>query len=114
MLYLKRFESGKMYREGFQISFFQASYMLYNAVNIVIIVMLSHSITCYGGIKIRNQNNEIKETYSINEIAKILDISNKTAYSLVHGNFFKHVRIGRIIRISKKSFDQWLNKFADA
>ncbi|WP_438782268.1 helix-turn-helix domain-containing protein [Enterococcus sp. DIV0187] len=49
----------------------------------------------------------------MNEIAQILDISNKTAYSLVQENLFRHVRIGRIIRISKKSFDQWLNNFAD-
>ncbi|MEQ7064881.1 MULTISPECIES: helix-turn-helix domain-containing protein [Enterococcus] len=67
-----------------------------------------------GGIKIENQNSATKETYSINEIAQILDISNKTAYSLVHENLFRHVRIGKIIRISKKSFDQWLNNFADA
>lgn len=56
----------------------------------------------------------VKETYSISEIAKILDISNKSAYSLIHENFFRYVRIGRTIRISKKSFEQWLNDFADA
>ncbi|MGY0353612.1 helix-turn-helix domain-containing protein [Enterococcus avium] len=33
---------------------------------------------------------------------------------MVHENLFRHVRIGKIIRISKKSFDQWLNNFADA
>lgn len=55
-----------------------------------------------------------KETYSISEIAKILDISNKSAYSLIHENFFRFVRIGRTIRISKKSFDQWLNDFTEA
>ncbi|MDU3613059.1 helix-turn-helix domain-containing protein [Enterococcus avium] len=59
-------------------------------------------------------NQETKRTYSINEIAEILDISNKSAYSLVHENLFRHVRVGRIIRISKKSFDQWLNNIADA
>jgi len=77
-------------------------------------ILLLQSKNVIGGIKIANQNNETKETYSINEIAQILDISNKTAYSLVQENLFRHVRIGRIIRISKKSFDQWLNNFADA
>lgn len=63
---------------------------------------------------IGDKTEVVKETYSINEIAKILDISNKSAYSLIHENFFRYVRIGRTIRISKKSFDQWLNDFADA
>lgn len=58
-------------------------------------------------------NEVVKQTYSISEIAKILDISNKSAYSLIHEDFFRYVRIGRTIRISKKSFDQWLNNFAD-
>lgn len=62
---------------------------------------------------IGDKTEVVKETYSINEIAKILDISNKSAYSLIHENFFRYVRIGRTIRISKKSFDQWLNDFAD-
>lgn len=66
-----------------------------------------------GGMFIGDKNEVVKETYSIREIAKILDISNKSAYSLVRENFFRHVRIGRTIRISKKSFDQWLNNFAD-
>lgn len=63
---------------------------------------------------IGDKTKVVKETYSISEIAKILDISNKSAYSLIHETFFRYVRIGRTIRISKKSFDQWLNDFADA
>jgi excisionase family DNA binding protein len=63
---------------------------------------------------IGDKTEVVKETYSISEIAKILDISNKSAYSLIHENFFRYVRIGRTIRISRKSFDQWLNDFADA
>lgn len=64
-------------------------------------------------MNIGDKNQVEKETYTIKEIAKILNISNKSAYSLVHENVFSHVRIGRTIRISKKSFDQWLNNFAD-
>lgn len=67
-----------------------------------------------GGMFIGDKTEVVKETYSISEIAKILDISNKSAYSLIRENFFRYVRIGRTIRISKKSFDQWLNDFADA
>lgn len=44
----------------------------------------------------------------------MLNISGKTAYLLVSENYFKSVRVGRIIRISKKSFDAWLNNLDDA
>lgn len=54
-----------------------------------------------------------KETYTVKEIAGILEISTKSAYSLVNERFFSFVKVGRVIRISKKSFDNWLNSDAD-
>lgn len=54
-----------------------------------------------------------KETYTVKEISGILEISTKSAYSLVNEHFFSFVKVGRIIRISKKSFDNWLNDDAD-
>ncbi|BDF35912.1 hypothetical protein CE91St62_39730 [Lachnospiraceae bacterium] len=48
-------------------------------------------------------------TYSVQEIASILGISNKSAYKLCEQNCFVCKRIGRIIRINKKSFEDWLN-----
>ena len=50
-----------------------------------------------------------KRTYLVSEIASILGISGTTAYSLVKENVFNSVRIGSTIRISKKSFDEWLD-----
>ena len=47
-------------------------------------------------------------TYTVNEIALILGISRTRAYSLVQDDLFKSVRIGNAIRISKRSFDEWL------
>lgn len=55
----------------------------------------------------RNQNKE-KKTYTVGEIAEILDISDKVAYTLVKSGQFKYVRVGRAIRVSKSSFDSWL------
>ncbi len=50
-----------------------------------------------------------KRTYTVEEIQNILGISQPTAYNLVHSNLFHWVKIGRHIRISKKSFDHWLD-----
>ena len=47
-------------------------------------------------------------TYTVNEIARILGVSRAQAYRLVQENLFKSVRIGNAIRISKRSFDHWL------
>ena len=52
-----------------------------------------------------------KKTYTVEEIAKQLNISKKAAYSLVKSGQFCYVRAGRAIRVSKDSFDKWLNQF---
>ncbi|OUQ62994.1 hypothetical protein B5E53_16820 [Eubacterium sp. An11] len=49
------------------------------------------------------------DTYSVSDIAIILGISKKSAYKLCEQNFFISKRIGRIIRVNKKSFEDWLN-----
>lgn len=50
-----------------------------------------------------------KRTYTVDEIQDILGISRASAYNLVKKGLFHYVRIGCTIRISKKSFDQWLD-----
>lgn len=54
--------------------------------------------------------HEQKKTYTIDEIAKQLDISMKSAYALVKSGAFHYVRAGRAIRVSKESFDRGLNQ----
>ena len=49
------------------------------------------------------------DTYSVSDIAIILGISKKSAYKLCEQDFFISKRIGRIIRVNKKSFEDWLN-----
>ena len=51
-----------------------------------------------------------KKTYTVEEIAEQLDISKKVAYSLVKSGQFSYVRAGKAIRVSKVSFDKWLNE----
>lgn len=61
-----------------------------------------------------------KRTYLVKEVAQILGISENAAYVLVKeqeeeriknkDNGFRSVRIGTSIRVSKKSFDTWLDE----
>ena len=54
-------------------------------------------------------SNEEKRTYSVPEIAEILQISKSKAYELCKTSAFKTVNIGKAVRVSKKSFDSWLD-----
>ena len=58
----------------------------------------------------QNTVAETKRTYTVEEIAKLLSIGRTTAYALVKEGHFKTVRIGSAIRISKQSFDEWLDR----
>lgn len=50
-----------------------------------------------------------KRVYSVDEIAGLLNISRGSAYELIKEGLFSTVRIGSAIRVSKKSFDEWLD-----
>ena len=58
----------------------------------------------------QNTGAATKRTYTVEEIAKLLSIGRTTAYALVKEGHFKIVRIGSAIRISKQSFDEWLDR----
>ena len=49
-------------------------------------------------------------SYTVEEIAEQLCVSKKVAYALVKSGQFAYVRAGRAIRVSKDSFDKWLNQ----
>lgn len=55
------------------------------------------------------QDTADKRTYSVQEIAEILQISKSMAYSLCKDAPFKTVKVGKYVRISKPSFDAWLD-----
>ena len=50
-----------------------------------------------------------KRSYSVAEAAAILGVSKRSIYNLCAQDVFKSVRIGTKLRISKKSFDEWLD-----
>ena len=47
-------------------------------------------------------------TYTVEDIAAILGIGKSSAYKLANSGAFKTIRIGTMIRISRKSFEDWL------
>ena len=58
------------------------------------------------------ESNDVKKcTYRVEEIASILGISVRKAYSLCeNATEFRVLRLGkRCMRIHKESFDKWLN-----
>ena len=55
------------------------------------------------------QETPERRTYTVDDIAQILGIGRTSAYILVKEGHFKIVRIGNAIRISKRSFDEWLD-----
>ena len=55
------------------------------------------------------ETSESKRTYTVKEIQDILGISRPSAYNLIKENLFRTVRIGGHIRVSKASFDEWLD-----
>ena len=50
-----------------------------------------------------------KRVYSVDDIMAILDISRSSAYILIKKKLFRSLKVGNQIRISKASFDAWLN-----
>lgn len=50
-----------------------------------------------------------KRTYTVNEIKEILGISRATAYELIKKDLFHSVKLGGCVRVSKRSFDKWLD-----
>ncbi len=47
-------------------------------------------------------------TYTVDDIAAILGIGRTTAYKLAKSGAFKIIRIGNVIRISRQSFEEWI------
>ena len=50
-----------------------------------------------------------KRTYTVAEVIDILDVNRKFFFEQCNSGSFKIVHIGRSIRVSKETFDAWLN-----
>jgi len=62
-----------------------------------------------GASAISFGNESDKRTYTVMEVAVLLRISRTKAYELCNQELFRTIRIGRALRISKSSFDEWLD-----
>lgn len=51
-----------------------------------------------------------KRCYTVKELQGILGISRPTVYELLKKNELRWIQIGTKYRISKKSFDEWLDQ----
>ena len=56
---------------------------------------------------------EEKRCYTVKERQEILGISRPTVYELLKKHEFRWIQIGNKYRISKKSFDEWLDQKMD-
>ena len=56
------------------------------------------------------ENIAEKRCYTVKEVQEMLGISRPTVYELLKKNEFRWIQIGNKYRISKKSFDEWLDK----
>lgn len=54
-----------------------------------------------------------KRAYSVDEIMEMLGIGKNAAYRLIKSGVFHFVKIGSTYRISKKSFDVWLDSISE-
>ncbi len=78
-------------------------------------MVIRRAISVWKGGTMSQSRNSTKSddlerrTYTVDEIAHMLGIGRTSAYILVKEGHFKTVRIGNAIRISKRSFDEWLD-----
>ena len=59
--------------------------------------------------------DEDEKVYGVEDIRKILKLGRNSAYDFLDDvytktHLFKIIRIGKLYRVPKKSFDQWLNQ----
>ena len=52
--------------------------------------------------------------YTVKDLQKILGLSRPVVYELLKRNEFRWIMIGGKYRISKKSFDEWLDGTVDS
>ena len=51
-----------------------------------------------------------KRCYTVKDLQEILEISRPTVYELLRRHEFRWIQVGKNYRISKKSFDEWLDQ----
>ena len=67
-------------------------------------------------LEVTNMSTAMTESrcYTVKDLQKILGLSRPVVYELLKRNEFRWIMIGGKYRISKKSFDEWLDGTANA
>ena len=64
-----------------------------------------------NNLKNQPEKSMTPKTYTVAEVALILNVSERTAYNLCNKTTeFEIKRVGRCIRIKKDSFDRWFGE----
>lgn len=56
--------------------------------------------------------NEMPDVMTVLDVAEVMGISRNTAYELVHSKGFPKITVGKMYRIPKVRFAEWLNSAA--
>ena len=51
-----------------------------------------------------------KEFLTVKDIQAKLSLTRSTAYSLVNSEVFPVLRVGKVIRVPRKNFEEWLSQ----
>lgn len=60
-----------------------------------------------------HQNDELPPVLQVTDIQNFLKIGKKQAYELCNSGQFHVVRVGRLIKVSREVFINWLNGNSD-
>ena len=58
----------------------------------------------------KKKGEQNKRVYTVTEVMDMLDVCKCTAYRLMKSGKFRVIKVGSSIRVSKESFDKWLNE----
>ena len=105
-----RTETGTIFKLLKTKSFFSIMVLLLQTMGSSICSIIWKEVISIGQDNQSTGLANVKRTYTVAEVMEILDVSRKMAYELCNSGSFKTVRVGRSIRISKVSFDEWLDK----
>lgn len=86
--------------------------MISDEIEIFSVIVFSSSPISLGLVEEESLMSE-KRCYTVKELQEILQISRPAIYDLLKRKEFSWVVVGGKYRISKKSFDEWLDHVSE-
>ena len=62
----------------------------------------------FNDLTIQPKPSSGNRCYTVQDLQDILGVGRKSVYGLLKRNEFRWIKVGAVYRISKKSFDEWL------